>query len=450
MNNYRGAAIDLSYGKILKTWWPLAFSWLLMGVEMPAISAMIARLANPEINLAAFGSIVYPISLIVESPIIMLLSASVALGTHRQAYRRMRWFMMVAAALLTLLHALIAFTPLFDWIVLDLIRAPAEIVEPARAAMRFMLPWTASIAYRRFQQGILIRYGYSGAVGFGTVIRLVSMASVLVLGYLVKIFSGSMVAAAALSIGVINEAVYAGLRVRPVLRRELPDPPDAQPLTWKRFAAFYLPLALTSLIALLWQPIGSAGLSRMPDPLLSLAVWPVMSGLVILLRNFGVAYNETVVALLDRDGARQKLSRFAVVMSTAVTALHLLIAVTPLSSLYFSGFSALPPDLAREAQLGFWLALPMPLLAVLQNWYQGAILYGRRTRGVPESVAIYLFTALVFLILGAAAGTWTGLYVAIIAVMMANVTQLGWLWLRSRPVMAELRRREREAAVDPV
>lgn len=442
MTEHRNLAPELTYWQILKTWWPLAFSWLLMGFEIPAISAVIARLADPEINLAAFGGIVYPLALIVEAPIIMLLAASVALSTHQQAYRRIRLFMTVAGAVLTLAHALIAFTPLFDWIVRGLIHAPEEIVEPARMGFKMMLPWTWAIAYRRFQQGVLIRYGYSGAVGIGTMIRLVTVAAALALGYAAKTLSGSLVGAAALSMGVINEAVYAGLRVRPVLRNALPDPPDIQPLTWKHFAEFYIPLALTSLISLLWQPIGSAGLSRMPEALMSLAVWPVLSGLVVLLRSFGVAYNEAVVALLDREGAWRKLVRFTTWMAVAVTALHLIIAATPLSGLYFSGFSALSPELAQTAQSGFWLLLPMPLLAVLQNWFQGAILYGRRTRSVPESVAIYLCTAMLALGLGAAAGRWTGLYVAIVAVLAANVTQLVWLWLRSSPVMKQLRRNE--------
>ena len=42
----------LSQKKIFDTWWPLALSWLLMGLELPAISAVIARLENPEIHLA--------------------------------------------------------------------------------------------------------------------------------------------------------------------------------------------------------------------------------------------------------------------------------------------------------------------------------------------------------------------------------------------------------------
>jgi len=35
---------------IFKTWWPLAASWMLMALELPAINIVITRLVNPEIH----------------------------------------------------------------------------------------------------------------------------------------------------------------------------------------------------------------------------------------------------------------------------------------------------------------------------------------------------------------------------------------------------------------
>jgi len=106
--------------KILHTWLPLAASWLLMGIEMPAITAVMARLAHPEISLATHGGVVFPISLIIEAPIIMLLSASVALSKDLASYQRIYRFMMASGFLLTSLHVLVAFTPLFDFVVIRL------------------------------------------------------------------------------------------------------------------------------------------------------------------------------------------------------------------------------------------------------------------------------------------------------------------------------------------
>ena len=41
---------------------------------------MVARLDNPDIHLAAYSGIVFPLALVIESPIIVLLTAATALG----------------------------------------------------------------------------------------------------------------------------------------------------------------------------------------------------------------------------------------------------------------------------------------------------------------------------------------------------------------------------------
>ena len=51
----------------------------MMGIELPFLSAIVARLANPENNLGAYGGVVFPLSLLIEAPIIMLLTASTKL-----------------------------------------------------------------------------------------------------------------------------------------------------------------------------------------------------------------------------------------------------------------------------------------------------------------------------------------------------------------------------------
>lgn len=428
----------LTLSRIARTWWPLAASWLLMGAELPFLSAVVARLANPEINLAAYGGVVFPLALIIESPIIMLLAASTALSKDPASYRKIWTYMIGAGALLTLLHLLVAFTPLYYVVVQGVLGAPAEIVEPARIGLMIMTPWTWSIAYRRFNQGVLIRFGHSRAVGAGTVIRLLADLVVLLGGLAIGSIPGIVVATSAVAAGVVSEAIYAGVRVRPVLRNQLVAQPAVEPpLTYAAFFAFYIPLVFTSLLGLLVQPIGSAALSRMPQALSSLAAWPVVTGLVFMARGLGIALNEVVVALLDEPGARAVLRRFTWLLAVSTTTVLGLVAVTPLSRWWFLGVSALPPELAALARLGLWVALPMPALSTLQSWYQGAILHSRRTRGITESVVIFLVTSAGVLIGGVAWGRLTGLYVGLTGMVIATLTQTAWLWWRARPALAE-------------
>ncbi|MEW6718694.1 MAG: hypothetical protein AB1345_14490 [Chloroflexota bacterium] len=425
----------VSRRRIFDTWWPLAASWVLMGFELPALSAILARLPDPKIHLAAYGGVVFALALIIEAPIIMLLSASTALSKDWASYLKIRTFMHVTGAIITVIHGLVAFTPLYSFVVEELIGAPAEIVEPARWGLMIMTPWSWAIAYRRFNQGVLIRFGHSRAMGIGTVTRLGADILVLTIGYLLAgRVPGIVVATSAVILGVITEAVYSGLRVQPVLRDELSKAPLVEPpLTWRTFFDFYIPLALTSLLFLLTQPIGSAAISRMPLPLDSLAVWPVVSGAVFLFRSMGIAYNEVVVALLDKPNSAINLRRFTFWLAGSVTALLLIVSLTPLSRLYFEVVAGLPPDLSAMSRTAFWIAIPWPALSALQSWYQGVILHSKRTRGITEAIAIFLTTVSSLLYLGILWNQVTGIYIGMAALLIASVIQTIWLAYRSSP-----------------
>jgi hypothetical protein len=420
----------LTLSRILNTWWPLAASWLFMGLELPALSAIVARLPEPEINLAAYGGVVFPLALIIESPIIMLLAASTALSKDWVSYLKIRKFMMWTSFILTGLHILIAFTPVYYLVVEKIIDAPPEIIEPSKIGLMIMLPWTWAIAYRRFNQGMLIRFGHSRAVSIGTAVRLTANILVLITGYSLGTLPGIVVATSAIAVGVTSEAFFVGLRIRPVIRQELKFAPRVNPsLTFKSFRAFYIPLAMTSLISLIVQPIGSAALSRMPQALDSLAVWPVVTGFIFLMRGMGIAFNEN-------------LYKFTLILTIGSSLIILIMNATPLADLWFGRVSALSPELTRLARTGLWLAILMPGLNTLQSWYQGAILASKKTNGITEAVIVFIIVIGIVLWIGVTRNEFSGLYVGLVAFELGMLMQTIWLWYRSRPAFQEVRERE--------
>ncbi len=162
-----------------------------------------------------------------------------------------------------------------------------------------------------------------------------------------------------------------------------------------------------------------------------------------------MAYNEVVVALLSLPGSYAALKRFATLLTAGSGALHLLISATPLAIFWFQRVSALPGPLAEMAYWGFWLSLPMTLLAVLQSWYQGAILFDEKTRGIPESVAVFFGVVLFLLgagLCGGASGSvrWDG------GICPGHAGPGAWLWYRSRPVMRMVRERDAAGQAQPV
>jgi hypothetical protein len=198
-------------------------------------------------------------------------------------------------------------------------------------------------------------------------------------------------------------------------------------LTYGAFFRFYIPLSLTSIILLGARPIMSAGISRMPNALDSLAVLPVITGLTFLLRSAGVAYSEVVIAYIDRPGATRPLRRFATGMMIATSGGLLLIAVTPLARFWFGTVTGLTPRLVELASNALFFSLLLPALSVAQSWNQGVV-----------SVSI--------LWAGVEIGRFSGIYVGLLSMVIAEGGRTLWLWLRSREARNALCERDRLSA----
>jgi len=166
----------LSARTALKYWLPLEATWLMMAFEGPFLAAIIARLADPKINLAAYG-VATSLAWIVESPIVMMLSASNALVRDKIAYRRLRRFSYTLNAAVTVVMAILISPPVFRWVARGIIGLPEDVARLSGQSLAFMIFWPGAIGFRRFYQGILIRQGRPRAVAWGTMVRLSAMAA---------------------------------------------------------------------------------------------------------------------------------------------------------------------------------------------------------------------------------------------------------------------------------
>ena len=160
----------MTYRKVLVFWLPLSLAWLLMTAEGPLIQSVISRKPDSETQLAAFG-LMFSLSILIETPVIMLLATGSALARNRQAFHVLWRFMMAVNLMVIGVAVLMAFTPLLDFYLDTLLNIPAHIIEATRPAMRIMILWGGLIGYRRFHQGIMIRFGRTRYVGYGTVLR---------------------------------------------------------------------------------------------------------------------------------------------------------------------------------------------------------------------------------------------------------------------------------------
>jgi hypothetical protein len=424
--------VSLRVPTIYRLWLPLAISFELMMLEGPTIQGAMGRLPHAPLNLAAWG-LTMSLSLLIESPVIMLLATAIALVKDGDSYRALRRFTVSLAVVCTFLAGLVAFTPLFRFIAGVLMRQPAPIVAAARPAMQIMLFWTAAIAWRRFYQGVLVRHGQTRMVSRGTAIRLTAAVGAAVLLKQWGRFPGVQVGALAIMVAVITEALATTCFALPIVARDvlpLVDP-DTDPLTQQAIFRFHAPLAATTLVALLAQPMTSAALARLDAQEATLAAWPVVFMLLLVIRGWGLALQEITVAQARNPLARDALCRFTWIVGGVSTGVTALIVFTPLLDLYLRRVIHLPTSLWPYVRLGVGACLLLPLMTALGSWARGRLVAGRSTRAVYEGMGINLATHGTLLLLGVRLHL-PGMWVAAGAFSCAAVMEYIYLIQRTR------------------
>ncbi|MCH7777819.1 MAG: hypothetical protein IH878_15005 [Gemmatimonadetes bacterium] len=373
-------------------WVPLAGTWLMMAFEGPFLAAIIARLPDPLYNLAAHG-VAVAFAILVEAPVIMIMTASTALVTDASSFRKLRNYTYGLNAAITGAMLVVVTPAVFRWFFQGIIGLPDDVARLTYGALLILLPWPAAIGYRRFFQGLLIRAGLTRLVAYGTLVRLAVMTSTTVVLFVVFALPGAYVGAAALSAGVCFEAVASRLMARRTVRKLLgthdKNAPPAERLNYRRITHFYYPLALTSIVGLAVHPMLTFFMGRARFPLESLAVFPVVHALSFVFRALGLSYQEVAIALMGKDFEHyDELRRFAFGLGIAASAALALIAFTPLAGFWFETVSGLSPELASFAIVPVRILAPFPALSVLLSFQRGVLVQGRHTGPITGATVV--------------------------------------------------------------
>ena len=361
----------------------------MMSLEGPYLSAVIARMADPKYNLAAYG-VAFSLAIIMEAPIIMIMSATTALVKGKESFARLKKFTYSANLMITLAMLIFIIPPIFYFVAETLIGLPERVAYLTHISVIILLPWPAAIGYRRFYQGVLIKYNLTRRVAYGTIIRLVSMTVTALVLYFFFDIEGAFVGAAALTAGVVSEGAASKLMALNIVRKiqHVPAEED-EVLSYKEIFNFYYPLALTSMIGLGIHPMVTflVGQSRMS--LESLAVLPVINSLVFIFRSFGLSYQEVGIALIGNSVEKyRKIRNFAFFVGILTVCFLGLISFTPVSEFWFHVVSGLSVELTEFARAPLMVLTVLPGLTFLISFQRTILVTTRKTKPVTMATTI--------------------------------------------------------------
>lgn len=395
-----------------------------MAIESPIAISVISRMANSEINQAAFQPLM-ALALLIESPVIDLLTTSTTLGKDRQHYEQLSRFVWKMMGLVTVVHALVALTPLYWIVTLDIINLDLEVAKAARIGLMIMVPWSAFIGWRRYLQGILIRNGQTRLIGYGTAIRMATMGVVSIGLFQLAGLPSITIVALALLASVAAEAVFAHFASRPVIQERLAfDDPSLKPLTQRFLAHFHLPLTATTLITILSQPLVSTALARSPESILSLASFQVASSIIWLHRTIVFALPEVIITLYQDGQNDAKLKRFCLIIGFATSGVLAFTAVTNLDSWIFRAVLGVTNERTiQTAHLCLVMSCFLPFLGALQSYLRGVLAAHHLTVSRLAAIFVGLACMITFLIIGVVL-KWPGVVTASVALTVAQFAEL--------------------------
>jgi len=364
----------------------------MMSAEGPYLSALIARLSEPKFNLAAYG-IAYSLALIVEAPVIMMMSASTALVKNYQSYIQLKKFNYGLMIILTSVMIIFNLPLIFYFITQDLIGLPFEVAYLTHLATIILIPWPASIGYRRFYQGILIRNNKTRLVAYGTVIRLASMSLIAFALFEFTNVPGVVVGATALSIAVVCEAIASKIMAHKIVRKIKEDVSEnSHSLNFKEILEFYYPLAITSMLTLGVQPFVTFLIGQSKMPLESFAVMPVVTSFVFIFRALGLSFQEVVIALIgDSNEEFIPLKNFAIKLAFILNTFLIIIAFSPLAEIWFKNVSGLSQFLTDFARIPLMIMSFFPAFTVLISFQRAILVKTKITKQITYGTAIEFF-----------------------------------------------------------
>jgi hypothetical protein len=361
----------LSQREIAFFFFPLLLNVQLMSLSHSLINAALARLAQPVLTLAGF-SIAIVLHLCLASPAYQNHTIAIALIHGRRSLFGVGLYVVAVALYVSVLLALVAYTPLGKLVFEQLIGVSPAISDEARSVLAILtfLPFFTGL--RGLCQGIVIRARRTGLVSLATLIRILSLVGFLLLGR--HWFSGAAIGAFGLLACIVVETIF---MVWFAWKTYTPCATEVEKSLGAIFR-YALPLSFSSAMQQTVPLMISAIISRLPDSAPALAAFGVIRGFIFLLsgpmRNLQQAY---LTLIKGRDDYRTLViffQRVAIGMGLITLAI-----AYPLNQMVLGKAMGLSVELRQYIALPLAICALYPAVSGIIYIYRGAYLAKHRT-----------------------------------------------------------------------
>lgn len=417
---------------------PLIATSYLLTATNPLLAAALARTSDPATSLAGYG-VAFALIGVIYSPLLVVQQVAAQRLLSVGDLTPVRRFTVVVGVILSVVAALVAFTPVGVFVFERIVGVHDAILDEALSAMTVLWPVPALTGVRALHQGRLVAGHRTKPIALATGARTGVLA--VVAFSLTTTPVGAWLGGVAFSAGLAAEALLVTFAKAPT--PIVPERSELEGEGENRLLSFSTPLMIN--VMLWWSTplIITSVLARTPEPDCSIAAFTVVEAVAWFLAAPVGQLQHASLALVDCREAHRRVRVFAGGLAAAVTLFLGVLAVPAIrEAILWTGFR-LDPSLLEPAGLAFPVAALYPLLYGHRQYYQGLYVRAGCTglvgRGAVLRVVVILAAAPLLLGPMGANGARLGVTLAVVGLLAEGVFLEVMARLRALPLLEQVR-----------
>lgn len=398
----------------------------LMMISHAIISAVLARMDDPESALAAY-SISFHLTATLGSPLWACQVIAVSYIRDRASFWRMMSFSVWIGLPLSVAWCLIGITPMGDWVYGTLFGAGPEVVRAAKICTLIFTVMIIFVIPRSAIYGLLIAKRRTILVTYGSILRLITLG--LLLFFFSDLIQGAELGAAAIVMCVVVETFGVLFIARPYLKALAPGGRiPAYKEMWKfSWPIMFMHLSEWGVIFVLNMFLG-----RLTRPELALAAFGFLDSLLRVLLSPTRNLIPLAQTLLRSPRDLPTVLVFSGLVGAGFAGIMLLLLFEPIERLVLTGVMGLPADMAAYVAPSLLFGALLAVVMTSSALARGLLINAGRTGFIALSsagrFAVVILAGTVAILLDMQNGALIGILALIAAFAFESLLLAGRLW----------------------
>ncbi|MFL2664755.1 MAG: hypothetical protein ACJ0G8_02185 [Dehalococcoidia bacterium] len=390
---------------------PVSASMSVVIAIIPFLTALLARTSNPEESISGY-SIAFFIMMFVGLPHLRTQGLTIMFFTSSESIKQLRKFLSYCVVFVTLIGLIISIGPFSNFILTKIFIIENSLIISVRDALLCLIPFPGLMIIRMHLYGSALRLNKKNIALWANAVGIASIFTFSSIFFILNVFSGSMIAASSITLGIFCEVVFLRVTLYADTNNFMKkNSKDNDHISQKKLLVFFVPLFIDAILPASTQSIINATMGLKSHPELSIASLMMALGVfhIILIPINGIQ-NTTLTLFTMNKYEPYLIRRFGLFIGIFGLFIILIIAfISPISNLIFGTILGAENDLKILSINAIKILSILPLVLIVEQFYVACLISTKNTKPVIIINILRLITFVTWLVYGVIFSNVSGL-----------------------------------------